>query len=52
MNTFIIISLPMIAVGLALVCARYKTKNKNYLVPAFAMITAGLVNAIIGLSLG
>lgn len=42
MNTFIIISFPMFAVGLALMFGCYKTKNKNYLVPGFTMITAGI----------
>lgn len=52
MSTFLIISFPMIAVGLSLITLFYKRRDKNFLIPGFVMLLAGFVNAVIGLSLG
>lgn len=52
MSTFSIIAFPMFAVAIAIFSLYFRQKNKNYLWPGIALLTAGLVNAIIGISLG
>ncbi|WNN42663.1 hypothetical protein [Winslowiella toletana] len=49
MSTFLIIAFPLLAVGLALVALFYRKRDKNFLIPGFVLIAAGLVNAVIGM---
>lgn len=49
MSTFSIISLPMFAVGLGLMTQFYSKKDLNFLVPGVVLMTAGLVNTLIGI---
>lgn len=49
MPTFSLISLPMFAIGLSLMTHFYNKKDVNFLIPGVVLMTAGLVNILIGM---
>ncbi len=51
MSVFIIIALPMLAVGLILLFLAARKKDKAYLVPGFVLLVCSFVNAVMGISL-
>ncbi|MEB6377818.1 hypothetical protein MXM41_02515 [Leclercia adecarboxylata] len=52
MSVFLIIAIPMLCVAVTLLCLARVKKNKKFLIPGFVLLSAGFVNAIIGLSAG
>jgi len=51
MSVFIYVAIPMYLVAALLVFLAKKRREKNFLIPALAMIIAGFVNTVLGLSL-
>lgn len=51
METFSVLAFATFGVGLALVYGYYKKRDKNYMVPAFVMMSAALVNTVLAFSM-
>lgn len=52
MSTFLFIAIPMIAVGIVLLALNFRKKNLGFLIPGCVFLASGLVNVVIGASLG
>ncbi|WP_414146906.1 hypothetical protein ACMGGR_11430 [Erwinia sp. BNK-24-b] len=52
MSIFLKISVPMLCIAGVMFHLAYKRKNKNFLIPGFALLVSGLLNAGIGLTTG
>ena len=52
MSIFLKISIPMLCIAGVMFHLGYKSKNKNFLIPGFALLVSGLLNTVIGLTAG
>lgn len=52
MSAFVMVAFPLFAVAMTMFALCYRKKDKNYLIPGFALLASALVNAVIGLSMG
>lgn len=52
MSLFLVLAAPMLCVATTMFYLAHKKQEKNYLIPGFVLLSAGFVNAIIGLTTG
>lgn len=51
MSVFAKIAIPMLCIAFAMFYLARKQRDKNYLIPGFVLFSAGLVNAVIAITL-
>ena len=51
MSIYLRFGIPMIAVSFAMFYLARTKKEKNYMIPGFVLLAAGVVNVIIGLAI-
>lgn len=52
MSVYIKIAVPMFCVAFAMFYLARKKRDKNFLIPGLALLLAGFVNLLLGLTLG
>lgn len=50
MSVYICVAIPMYLVAILMLLLAKKRREKNFLVPALAMLVAGFVNTVLGLA--
>lgn len=52
MSVFAEIAIPMFCISFAMFYLARKKRDKNYLIPGFVLLAAGVVNAVIAITAG
>ncbi|WP_159061599.1 hypothetical protein [Pantoea agglomerans] len=52
MSVFAKIAIPMLCISFAMFYLARKKRDKNYLIPGFVLLAAGLVNSVIAIAVG